>query len=62
MLKSCLLYTSKYEVAQQGGKIAVIALGSFYGMGEQAAKLIEEKTGTAPTLINPCLLYTSRCV
>lgn len=44
---------NKYEVAQQGGKIAVIALGSFYGMGEQAAKLIEEKTGTAPTLINP---------
>lgn len=34
---------NKYEVAQQGGKIAVIALGSFYGMGEQAAKLIEEK-------------------
>lgn len=44
---------NKYEVAQQGGKIAVIALGSFYGMGKQAAKLIEEKTGTAPTLINP---------
>lgn len=31
----------------------MIALGTFYQLGEKAAKLIEEKTGTAPTLINP---------
>ena len=31
----------------------MIALGAFYQLGEKAAKLIEEKTGTAPTLINP---------
>lgn len=44
---------NKYEVAEKGSKVAVIALGSFYGMGEKAARLIEEKTGTKPTLINP---------
>lgn len=44
---------NKYEVTEKGSKVAVIALGSFYGMGEKAAHLIEEKTGTKPTLINP---------
>ncbi len=44
---------NKYEVAEKGSKVAVIALGSFYGMGDKAARLIEEKTGTKPTLINP---------
>ncbi len=44
---------NKYEVAEKGSKVAVIALGSFYGIGEKAARLIEEKTGTKPTLINP---------
>ncbi len=44
---------NKYEVAEKGSKVAVIALGSFYGMGEKAARLIEEKTGIKPTLINP---------
>ena len=44
---------NKYEITKSGSRIAVIALGSFYQLGEKAAKLIEEKTGTAPTLINP---------
>lgn len=44
---------NKYEVAEKGSKVAVIALGSFYGMGDKATRLIEEKTGTKPTLINP---------
>lgn len=44
---------NKYEVVKEGSKFAVIALGSFFNMGEQAAKLIEEKTGVAPTLVNP---------
>ena len=44
---------NKYEVVKEGSKIAVIALGSFFNMGEQVAKLIEEKTGVAPTLVNP---------
>lgn len=34
---------NKYEMTQKGSQVAVIALGSFYGMGVEAAKLIEEK-------------------
>lgn len=44
---------NKYEVTQSGSDIAVIALGSFYSMGEKAAEIIKQKTGVAPTLINP---------
>lgn len=42
-----------YEVKEKGAKVAVIGLGSFYLLGEQAAALIKEKTGVQPTLINP---------
>ena len=44
---------NKYEMVQQGEKIAVIALGDFYQIGEKLVSLISEQTGTAPTLINP---------
>ena len=44
---------NKYEMVQQGEKIAVIALGDFYQIGENLVSLISEQTGTAPTLINP---------
>ena len=44
---------NKYEMTQQGSQVAVIALGSFYGLGVEAAKLIEEKTGVKATVINP---------
>ncbi len=44
---------NKYEVTQKGSGAAIIALGSFYGMGVEAAKIIERKTGIAPTIINP---------
>lgn len=42
-----------YKITQEGSKIAILALGDFYQLGESVAKAIEEKTGTAPTLINP---------
>ena len=42
-----------YEMTQKGSNVAIIALGSFYGLGEQAAKEIESRTGVKPTLINP---------
>lgn len=42
-----------YEVKEKGAKVAVIGLGSFYPLGEQAAALIKKKTGVQPTLINP---------
>ena len=44
---------NKYEITEQGSEVAVIALGSFYYRGVEAAKLIEEKTGKKATVINP---------
>ena len=44
---------NKYRITQRGEEIAIIALGDFYQIGEALAKLILEKTGKAPTLINP---------
>lgn len=44
---------NKYQVKQQGSKTAILALGDFYQLGEETAKSIAEKTGIAPTLINP---------
>ena len=43
----------QYEVTRKGSKVAVIGLGTFYGLAGQAADLIGEKTGTVPTVINP---------
>ena len=48
---------NKYEVTKKGSKIAVIGAGTFYQLGTDAAALIEEQTGVAPTIINP--LYVS---
>lgn len=44
---------NKYKVTKAGEKIAILALGDFYQIGEQLAGAIESKTGVAPTLINP---------
>ena len=44
---------NKYEVTEAGSNVAIIGLGTFYEMGKNAAKLIEEKTGVKPTVINP---------
>ncbi|MBQ0051987.1 MAG: 1-deoxy-D-xylulose-5-phosphate synthase [Treponema sp.] len=44
---------NKFEIVQKGSKIAIVALGDFFQNGELAARLIEEKTGVKPTLINP---------
>ena len=44
---------NKYEVTQKGSKVAIIGLGTFYNMGCEVAKAVEEKTGTKATVINP---------
>ena len=44
---------NEYEVTQNGSKIAIVALGSFYPVGAKTAEIIENKTGVKPTLINP---------
>ena len=37
----------------KGEKVAILGLGTFYQLGEKAAKLYEEKTGVKATAINP---------
>lgn len=44
---------NRYEVTQQGRRVAVIGLGGFYGLGQRAANLIAERIGVQPTIINP---------
>ena len=44
---------NKFKVEQNGEKVAIIAAGDFYQMGEAAANLIKEKLGFKPTVINP---------
>lgn len=44
---------TKYEIVQKGSSVAIIALGSFYQLGEELACLYEKTTGIRPTLINP---------
>lgn len=44
---------NRYKVTESGQDIAIIALGDFYQIGEKLAELIADKTGVAPTLINP---------
>ena len=42
-----------FSVKQKGKKVAVIALGTFFSLGQETVKLYEEKTGEKATLINP---------
>ncbi len=44
---------NKFKVEQKGEKIAILALGDFYQLGEELAKEIKEKLNVTPTLINP---------
>ena len=42
-----------YEVTQKGSRVAVIGLGNFYTLGQEAAQEIAKQTGVQPTVINP---------
>lgn len=44
---------NRYETVQKGSGVAIIALGTFFGLGMKAAELIEKNTGVKPTLIDP---------
>lgn len=44
---------NKYKIIKSGEKIAVIALGDFFQMGEELTEEIESQLGIKPTLINP---------
>lgn len=44
---------NQYEVVEKGdGKVAVIAVGTFFGMGQAVVNILEQK-GISATLINP---------
>ena len=44
---------NEYEVTRKGKKVAILALGTFYPLGEKVAEALEKETGVQPTLINP---------
>ena len=44
---------NQYEVTQKGNKVAILAVGTFYSLGQEVAKEIAKETGVQPTLINP---------
>lgn len=44
---------NQYKIEEQGEKVAILALGDFYQIGEEVAKEVKEKLGFTPTLINP---------
>ena len=47
---------NKYKIAEQGEKVAIIALGDFFGKGREVKNLLKEKTGVNATLINPVFI------
>lgn len=44
---------NRYRVTQQGRRVAILALGSFYGLGEAVRTKLEADAGLQATLINP---------
>ena len=44
---------NKYEITQEGSHVAIIALGSFCQLGQQAAEAVKASIGIVPTVINP---------
>ena len=44
---------NRYEVVRKGTKVALLALGSFFPLGESTARILKERAGIEATLINP---------
>lgn len=44
---------NKYKIEKSGSKVAIIALGDFYQLGEEVGREIENKLNITPTIINP---------
>ncbi|MGN1311912.1 MAG: 1-deoxy-D-xylulose-5-phosphate synthase [Bacilli bacterium] len=44
---------NKYKIEKEGNKVAIIALGDFYQLGEEIQKEMHEKLNIQATLINP---------
>ena len=44
---------NRFKMTHKGSKVAIVALGAFYGLGKQVATLLKEQKGIDATLINP---------
>ena len=44
---------NRYQVTRKGEKVAILALGSFFQLGEEVVSLLKEKSEVEATLINP---------
>ena len=44
---------NKYKMVEQGEKVAIIALGSYFNKGEKVKELLKKELGFNATLINP---------
>lgn len=44
---------NRLKMTHKGSKVAIVALGAFYGLGKQVAALLKEQKGIDATLINP---------
>ena len=44
---------NRFKMTHKGSKVAIVALGAFYGLGKQVAALLKEQKGIDATLINP---------
>ena len=47
---------NKYQVAQEGSKVAIIVVGSFFELGKKTACELENKLGVKPTILYPIYL------
>lgn len=52
-LLSSYRYPAKYEIAEQGTTVAILALGKFFALGQQVRAALESEHGIFATLINP---------
>lgn len=44
---------NRFKMTHKGSKVAIVALGAFYGLGKQVTALLKEQKGIDATLINP---------
>ena len=44
---------NRYQTVRKGSRVAILGLGSFFGLAEETADLLKEQKGIEATLINP---------
>ena len=44
---------NRFKMTHKGSKVAIVALGAFYGLGKQVAAMLKKQKGIDATLINP---------